>query len=73
MTRYVLTVACVLGLAGFAGTLNANAPRDATQDTPSAIIKETRLLPVDTYNKIVPADVLGTGAWSQALTGDSSS
>ena len=54
MTRYVLMVACALTLVGFAGTLKASAPRHATAETlsPSAMMQDTRSLPVEAYDAV---------------------
>jgi len=54
MTRYVLMVACALVLVGFAGTLKASAPRHSAVETlsPSAMMQDTRSLPVEAYDAI---------------------
>ncbi len=54
MTRYVLMVACALVLVGFAGTLKASAPRHSAVETlsPSAMMHDTRSLPVEAYDAI---------------------
>jgi len=54
MTRVVLLIACVCILGVFAGSLSAGATREAAVETlsPSSMMKDTRSLPVESFDAI---------------------
>ena len=54
MTRVILMIACACVVVAFAGSLKASAPQYAQSEalSPSAMMKDTRSLPVEAYDAI---------------------